>query len=228
MNAPRRVGEEVFAGLLANAVHDIKNALDLVLNAAEHIAETVPVPREGHQALQILQHHSRRASSDLVSLLGLYRHERGQALVQPRVVDCDELLAEIAAFNEPLLASRGIAIEVEACEAVEGFFDRTQVASVLNAAVNNTFRYAEHRVLLSCRVREGFTVFTIADDGPGFPPAVLARGAQAPVEAGAASGSTGLGLYFAQLIAELHRHRDRCGRVEIENLPGACFRLFLP
>lgn len=218
---------EAFADLLASAVHDIKNSLGLVLNSAEHIADTVVVAREDHETLALLQHEARRVNSDLMHLLGLYKLERGAPLVVPDVVDCAELLAELVAYNMPLLASRGIMLDVEECAAAEGYFDRTLVLGVLNSVLNNTFRHAKSRVSIGCAVHEGYTIFTVEDDGDGYPQAILDSDLSAPF-VGAANGSTGLGLYFARRVADLHRHRDRCGRIELSNRPGSCFRLFLP
>jgi len=45
------------------------------------------------------------------------------------------------------------------------------------------------------------------------------------------SGSTGLGLYFAARIAELHERDGRRGRIELGNggpLGGGEFRIYLP
>ena len=45
------------------------------------------------------------------------------------------------------------------------------------------------------------------------------------------SGSTGLGLYFAARIAELHQRQARSGRIELRNgglLGGGEFRIYLP
>ncbi|MCC7123270.1 MAG: HAMP domain-containing histidine kinase [Acidobacteria bacterium] len=218
---------EAFADLLASAVHDIKNSLGLVLNSAEHIADTVVVAREDHEALVMLQHEARRVNSDLMNLLGLYKLERGAALVAPDVVDCAELMAELVAWNMPLLACRGIMLDVEECAAAEGYFDRLLVVGVLNSVLNNTFRHAQRRVSIGCAVHEGYTIFTVQDDGDGYPEAILHSDLSTPF-VGATRGSTGLGLYFARRVAELHRHRDRCGRVELSNRAGSCFQLFLP
>lgn len=228
MNAPAVAAPDAFADLLASAVHDIKNSIGLVLNSAENIADTVVVAREDHEALITLQHEARRVNADLMNLLGLYKLERGSALVVPDVVDCAELMAELIAYNMPLLASRGIMLDVEECAAAEGYFDRNLVIGVLNAVLNNTFRHASTRVSLGVAVHEGYTVFSVTDDGPGYPPEILESTLDAPFVAGPNAGSTGLGLYFARRVAELHRHRDRCGRIELSNRPGSCFQLFLP
>jgi len=227
MDAQAAAPREAFADLLASAVHDIKNSLGLVLNSAETIADTVVVAREDHEVLVTLQHEARRVNADLMHLLGLYKLERGTPLVMPDVVDCADVIAELVAYNMPLLASRGIMLDVEECAAAEGYFDRNLVLGVLNSVINNTFRHAATRVTLGCAVHEGYTVFTVADDGPGYPESVLSSDLVSPLEA-PGSGSTGLGLYFARRVAELHRHRERCGRIELSNRPGSCFQLFLP
>jgi len=227
MNARIAPPADAFADLLASAVHDLKNSLGLVLNSAEHIADTVVVAREEHEALVTLQHEARRVNSDLMNLLGLYKLERGSALVVPDVVDCTELMAELVAYNMLLLASRGIRLDVEECAAVEGYFDRPLVLGVLNSVLNNTFRHARSRVSLGCAVHEGYTVFTVADDGDGYPQEILDSDLSTPC-LGSSSGSTGLGLYFARRVAELHSHCGRRGRVELSNGPDNRFRLFLP
>ncbi len=205
------VPTDAFADLLASAVHDIKNSLGLVLNSAEHVADTVVVAREDHEALSLLQHEARRVNSDLMHLLGLYKLERGAPLVAPDVVDCAELLAELVAYNMPLLASKGIMLDVEECAAAEGYFDRALVAGVLNSVLNNTFRHARSRVSLGCAVHEGYTIYTIEDDGDGYPRAILDSDLSTPF-VGSASGSTGLGLYFARRVGWNSRRNGGCWR----------------
>ena len=228
MEAQLAAPHDAFADLLASAVHDIKNSIGLVLNSAENIADTVVVAREEHEALITLQHEARRVNSDLMNLLGLYRLERGSPLVVPDVVDCAELIAELVAYNMPLLASRGIMLDVEECAAAEGYFDRNLVMGVLNSVLNNTFRHARTRVCVGCAVHEGYSVFSIRDDGAGYPQDILESDLDSPLVGGSNGGSTGLGLYFARRVAALHRHRERSGRVELSNRPGSCFQLFLP
>lgn len=220
--------DEGFTDLLASAVHDIKNSIGLVLNSAETIADTVVVAREDHEALITLQHEARRVNADLMNLLGLFKLERGSPLVLPDVVDCADMMAELVAYNMPLLAARGIMLDVEECTAEEGYFDRNLVLGVMNSVLNNSFRHAATTVTIGCAVHEGYTVFSVVDDGPGFPPGVLAADLATPSIGGTHGGSTGLGLYFARRVAALHCHRDRCGRVVLSNRPGSCFQLYLP
>ena len=57
MNAPQSLPrDELFADLLANSVHDLKNSLGLVLNAAERVAESEALTPDGRDSLHFLQH----------------------------------------------------------------------------------------------------------------------------------------------------------------------------
>lgn len=218
--------DDIFTDLVASAVHDVKNSLALVLNSAEHITDLGQAPPAAQQSLLLLQHEARRANADLMGLLGFFKLERGRALVHPAVVDCEDLLAELVAYNAELLASRDIALEAAECRVAEGYFDRGLVAGVLNAVINNTYRFARSRVTLSCELDEGYTVFRVLDDGEGYGPKMLSNAPQDPTEH--SHRSTGLGLFFARRVAELHQHRDRIGRVVLSNRPGGCFELWLP
>jgi len=66
----------------------------------------------------------------------------------------------------------------------------------------------------------------VADDGPGFPDNLLKDGGVVPLPV--SGRGTGLGLYLARKIAELHCLDDRHGYVELSNSGGAVFRMVLP
>ncbi|MSQ68318.1 MAG: HAMP domain-containing histidine kinase [Gammaproteobacteria bacterium] len=221
-------GDVVFAELVASAVHDVKNSLALVLNSAESLAEDAVVSPSAQRTLLVLQHEARRANADLMSLLGLFKLERGRPLVQPMVVECEDLLSELVAYNATLLAHRGIVLEAAECRVAEGYFDRGLVAGVLNAAINNTFSYARAHVTLACRLHEGYTVFSVLDDGGGYASRMLTSVADATESYQHNHRSTGLGLFFARRVAEMHVHRGRSGRIVLSNQPGGCFELWLP
>ena len=215
-----------FVDLLANVTHDTKNSLALMLAAAETLALVPDLPAAAHAALLDLQYHGRRAASDLLHLLGVFKLEKGHSLVALQPVDCEELLEEVAAYNRELLAGRGIELRVAACAVDTWTFDRGLVLGMLNAALGNAFRYARKWLTLGCRREGSFAVFSLEDDGPGYPPALLAQGES--LHPAHALDSTGLGLYFARRIAALHRRENRTGRVELANRPGGCFELWLP
>ena len=219
-----------FAESVANCAHDIKNSAGVLMSAAESIAAALPDPSVRAQ-LHVLQTEARRINHDLIHLLGMYKLERAQQAINPTIVDCEDLLDELRAYNKVLFAGRGLRFESTLNEAAEGYFDRELVTGILNSAINNAQRYAQDRVKVSCGIDDGYTIFSVADDGAGFPTEILQSDLSDTAATNYATGSTGLGLYFAQRIAELHCHRDRRGRVSLANDGidgGACFRLCLP
>ncbi len=222
--------DEVFVDLLASSVHDIKNSIGLLLSAADALNDALPADLRATRSLGDLQYEARRINYDLIHLLGLFKLERTHQPIRLTVVDCRDLLDELYAFNAELLARQGITLAIESRLASEGYFDRELVLGVMNSIVNNAFRHAQSQVLVVCEVRDGYTVLTVEDDGPGYAPKLLAVVDDQPGATTYRHGNTGLGLYFARRIARLHEHRGRHGRVVLRNTPrgGGCFELWLP
>ena len=104
-------------------------------------------------------------------------------------------------------------------------------ASVLGNCINNAIRYARESLLITVSDEAGQLVISINDDGDGYPAQMLERQADYVQGINHSSGSTGLGLYFANRIAALHQRNGVEGRTEISNggpLGGGLFSLFLP
>lgn len=220
-----------FASVLASSVHDMKNSIGHLLNSAEAIESLVPDNSIARDQVLALQHEARRINFDLMHLLGLYKFERSRQVVNPSVVDCEEFLLELTAYNESLLTSRGLKFAAECRGAVEGFFDRDLIMGILNSTLNNTYNFAESEVEVSCETIEGYTVFSVRDDGPGYGLKVLKGGGEQMGRTDYATGSTGLGLYFARRITEMHCHRGRPGKVVLDNegiRGGGRLQLWLP
>lgn len=219
-----------FAETLANCIHDLKNAAGVVIQAADAIALNSDQP-VSDPYVTTLQTEARQINHNLMHLLGLYKLERSGCGISRDIVDCNDLILELQAHNDPLLAARGISFATPDVEPVEGYFDRELVIGILNSAVNNAQRYARTTVCVVAGITDGYTVLRVDDDGPGYPGEVLdAR----ELEFGKTSyrgGNTGLGLFFARRIAAMHRHRNRIGYVTLTNEGpggGASFRLWLP
>ncbi len=71
----------------------------------------------------------------------------------------------------------------------------------------------------------------IHDDGEGYPADMLDNSDEGINNLNLAAGRTGLGLFFAHMIARAHRNQGRTGRIELSNggeFGGAVFRLVLP
>ncbi len=220
-----------FATVLASCIHDMKNSLGLILARLDELAAVAgqerPLPRE---TVLRLRHEGGRLNNHLIQLLAIYRIGHGQYFPGIEEQEVDEFLQECLMLHEEMLAERNIAVEIDCPPALSWYFDRDLVNGVLANIINNAYRYTRDRLLLRAGEKEGMLELQVLDDGPGYPPAMLIEpDRRQGIDFG--SGSTGIGLYYASLVASLHRNRGRSGHIRISNEGidgGGCFTLCLP
>jgi len=211
---------EQIDALVAAAIHDAKNAL---MHLDTQLAEMACRPTSAD--FSAARATTSRIAGQLTELLTLYRAQGGQLRL---VIDdhdlpdfIDDLLVELGPLPEnfQLDCTRDAADQLGAWA-----FDAYLVKLALLDALRNALRHARSRVRFSLQTAaQGGLCFEVADDGPGFPVAILAG------ESTASSQGTGLGLSFARLIAERHATpAGKHGHVVLANLPGASFKLTLP
>lgn len=200
--------------LHAAVIHDVKNQLaELALRLGER--------GDAQQEMVIAMDAARRLSKMLLVI----RQEADLLSVNPDSVDTADFLAILAAEYRELFPSLKFDIDTAQAPAL-AFFDDALVRLALSNAVHNACRSARNRVRLAALEQDRMLVLEVADDGPGYPDDMLANMGDTP--ASASSRGTGLGLYLARKIAELHKLEGRCGRIELRNDKGAVFRMFLP
>ena len=104
------------------------------------------------------------------------------------------------------------------------FYDESLIRMVLANALQNAQRFARTRVTFTVSLCADSLHFGVTDDGPGYPAAVLADVAAAPVT----TGGTGIGLRLAERVAALHVNAGRRGELRLANDGGGVFALLLP
>lgn len=222
-----------FPSILASAVHDMKNSLSMLLNSLEDVAELCqPSTPEGAGKLAHLQYEGKRLNGQLVQLLTLYKIGNSQYLLNPDEHDVGEFLQEATLHHRELFTLRQVDLTVEAPAELAWFFDRNLVHGVLNNVLNNAYKYTRNRVTVTAHVENGMLVLRICDNGDGYPASMISGSAdQQRTGISFVSGSTGLGLYFSQQVAALHRHKNRQGHIALDNGGidgGGRFALYLP
>ena len=218
-----------FESILAMTIHDIKNSLSLLL---ERLAEERDRDPERAARTSQNRYEIRRINNNLVRLLGLYRMGTDRYTPQFDLNNPIDLLEEVAADYQEMLNHRGITLEIQCDPELSGWYDKQLLYSLLENAVNNASRYTRSTIRLAAEAPGEWLEIRIEDDG-GFPGAMLERepGETRSSAYDAASGSTGLGLYFAQVVTGLHRNGERRGRIELDNasgLGGGRFTILLP
>lgn len=225
------------------AAHDMKNSISVIaafledalremdernLASADDATETA-VQSLTHRAL----YETQRVNGHLVQIMALFKLDQGHYPFDPEVMELNDFAQEAAARVRPLASIKGIQVEVvtDGLEDGEGYFDRELIFSVVVQALFNAIKYAKTRINLSVSQHDGLVEIRVDDDGAGYPAFMLERGFAERSSINNRTSSTGLGLYFARQVAQLHRHGACEGSTRLENggaFGGGCFVLTLP
>ncbi|MCA1767166.1 MAG: ATP-binding protein, partial [Idiomarina sp.] len=144
----------------------------------------------------------------------------------------DELIEELLLNNELYLEQRGITVNTEIDETATGWFDRDLIFHLLNDIIINAMRYTADKLFIKVETHDdGSCQVLIHDNGDGFPADMLESAAMPMQQLNVSQARTGLGLYFAHLIANAHERNNKKGFIELKNnghLGGGVFSLTLP
>ena len=220
-----------FSMVIANAVHDMKNSLGMLLSTLDDLRQEQTALAGDHPKLNVLQYEAERVHSDLVQLLGIYRLGEQTLSAHSDEHYVVDFLNEQLARHQPLLEGYGIRYEVSADDGAVGFFDEELIAGVIASSLNNAIRYTRSRLRLAARQEDGWLVISIEDDGNGYPASMREAGDARLRAPDFRTGSTSLGLYFASAIAHLHQNGGKRGHIRLHNdgaLGGGVFELWLP
>ena len=221
-----------FSTVIASTVHDMKNSLGLLMQSYGQLVERLPANEHDSTERGVIEYEFLRLNGMLVQMLGLYKLGVNQLPLRPSYLEVEEILEDQLARHHDILRSRHIEGTYEVDEfGLMGFFDAELVGSVVGNVINNAIRYTRSAIHLRAAMDGDQLVITISDDGSGYPPAMLENQSDYILGINMSTGSTGLGLYFGQRIAELHQRNGNSGHIALSNggaLGGGEFRIWLP
>ena len=222
---------------LASTAHDMKNSISVLSGTLERLlVDASPQTESAYPQMAHMLYQTKRLNDNLMQLLALYKQVGTPAYpfdVQP--LELGQLVDQVVALERVLLKSRGLKLELDYDADLVWHFDEDLIVGVLSHAINNAIHYTCDTVRLAIREADGWLELRVEDNGPGYPPALLKAGAIATRDTGGGvnflTNSAGLGLYFSNEVARMHRHRGRQGTLRLENggtYGGGCFILSLP
>lgn len=217
---------------LASSVHDMKNSVSLLLTGLEKTlasAEAATLP--AYDELVQVNHEAKRVHNQLIQILAVYKLGQKIYPFDPQYICLSDFLDELLAQYANLLTARHITLEVCADPNLYWYFDEDLVCGVIGNAINNAMRFARDRIVISAEESGKNLVLRIEDDGAGYPDQLIRRHDDFTRGINFYEGNTGLGFYFAALVAGMHQNHGNTGRLELANagsLGGACFILSLP
>jgi two-component system sensor histidine kinase KdpD len=210
------------ATLLAGVSHDLRTPLTAISGLAQQLADD-PDPERRQTALTIAEQAERLATT-VRNLLDLTR--LGSGSVRPRRVAlaAEDAIATAIASVRPRAHGRTFTVTADDCPAVAA--DETLLHTALVNLLDNALVHTSGPIEVAAQAVPQGIAITVADRGPGIPPAERERIFEAWQRGtGAVPGGAGLGLALVRAIAQAHG-----GRIEVEDRAGggAVFRLTMP
>lgn len=221
-----------FSSVIAVAIHDMKNSLSLLMQSIEHMSAVIPKEvTQAHNSLNSVHYEANRMNTTLVQVLSLYRAHIDALPVNIDEVFVAELFDEIVGSNHMYTEQQNILVVVNIDEDLSWYLDRDLIYLLLHDVLINAVRYGCKTICLNAEVEKNYLVISVEDDGPGYPPRMLEMSSKVLDQHCISEGRTGLGLFFARLIAHTHKNKTRRGTIKLANSPatgGSVFTLCLP
>jgi len=221
-----------FSTVLGSAVHDMKNSLCLLMQSIENLGQSlVEVDPKSREHLASAHYEAARLNTGLVQLLSLYRAGLDNLPINIDEHDIEDVIEDLLATNESYLNHKNMSLEVNQSADLVWYLDADLIGILLNDVLINAMRYSQKKILLSVYTENKQLVFKVEDDGPGYPQSMLDAHNINMQHCDISQGRTGLGLFFARLIAQAHTKGETKGTISLKNggaLGGSVFILTLP
>lgn len=220
-----------YSAVLASAVHDMKNSLLLLTQSIEELGEHMPPNSQVANKINMIHYETTRLNTGLMQLLSLYRAEIDELPLSINEHFTDDIIDELFASNKNHIDYSDIQINIDNYQNFPWYLDATLVHVLLNDVLVNAMRYCKKQILVRIEEKNDFLVVVIEDDGNGYPISMLKSNDMNMRDFDISAGRTGLGLFFARIIAEAHTNDDKKGSIHLANggsLGGSVFTLKLP
>lgn len=191
---------------IADASHELRTPL-AALKARVELGLRDQEPARWHATLQEVAHNANSLTHLANQLLSLARIESGaRAIIEggAQRLELSQLARDLAMAMAPLAHSRGVALALEAEQAVWLRGEPSLLNELLCNLLDNALAYSEAGGTVVLRVRQG-GILEVEDDGPGIPEADHERVFQRFYRRQSQGTGVGLGLAIVGEICRAHR-----------------------
>ncbi|XOV77846.1 MAG: sensor histidine kinase [Aestuariibacter sp.] len=209
----------------------MKNSLSLLIQTIEELEKQLYDSGIGTDKAATIHYQAARLNTGLMQLLSLYRVQLDHLPLNIDEHYMEDVIDELLATNHNHISTRNIEVIVNQSPDLLWYFDVDLISVVLNDMLVNATRYGKKKLLINVWEDDNLLHFSVEDDGPGFPQAMRNMTDKNLADLDLSAGRTGLGLFFARLIAEAHQVSGNKGKIRLENggkLGGGVFTLILP
>jgi signal transduction histidine kinase len=210
-----------------NVAHDLRSPLNRLRSRLEVTLRQAREPTEYEAAMERAVADADHLLQTFNAMLNLAELESGTSRERWDSVPLDAVCEDVVSVYEPLAESKNISFSHQVVPLnVRG--NARLLAQAVGNLLDNALKYtpADGRVSLTLQRDQDWALLTIADSGPGIPPAerrhVFDRFVR--LDDSRSQPGNGLGLSLVRAIIQLHG-----GRIELgDNVPGLQVRLYVP
>jgi K+-sensing histidine kinase KdpD len=226
-------GKIDFSSVLASTVHDMKNSLCMLIQSIDTLSATQKQTPDSEQAdaLAMLHYEASRLNTNLLQMLSLYRAEKDQLPLMIEEHYLEDIVDELIEKNTFYSENRKITIETQISPDLRWYLDDNLIGNLLNDIFVNALRYTQDKIRLVATIVNNQLEVSIQDNGKGYPEHMLSFEDEMMADLDLNASRTGLGLFFARLIANAHSNQNKSGYIKLSNdcdLGGSVFTLVLP
>ncbi len=211
--AARRI-EETRRDFVANISHELKTPIGAIALLAEAVEEAADDAEAVHEFASRMGIESARLTDLVSQIIELSRLQADNPLVDPEVVDIDEVLAAAVDRRRMDAERNGITLTVAGISGTRVLGSARQLGVAVGNLVENAIAYSDPgaRVVVAAHVQarsdDDYVEITVSDNGIGIPAAeverIFERFYRVDYGRGRANGGTGLGLAIVKHIAAIH------------------------
>jgi len=215
--------------LLHVVSHDLRAPLGAIVGQARLLRKRPDSDAFVTGRVDAILRSATRMNAMIEDLLDAARTDSHQLLLQARPVDVGAYLSELLDRSAPVLEVDRVRLLVDGAGGLVARADPNRLDRIVLNLLTNALKYSptESPVELGVTAAGGWVTISVADHGPGIPPADLPhvfdrfyRGEQT-----AARGGLGIGLYSVRLLVKAH---GGTVRVEPGREGGTTFHVALP
>jgi PAS domain S-box-containing protein len=195
---------------LASMSHELRTPLNAIIGFTGTLLMGLPGPlneAQTHQ-LQLVETSGQHLLSLINDLLDLAKIESGKVEIAPELIDCCDVVRDVAQSMRPLAEQKGVQLDTDlpagSCMALA---DRRALGQILINLVHNAIKFTGDGDVHLTMTNDRPLTIRVSDTGPGIAPEDQSRIFQAFERSSGVDShgdeGTGLGLYISHKLAEL-------------------------
>ena len=193
----------------SDASHELRTPVAVILSQCEYLLEDTQLSQETRSAVEVIQRKAGNMAKIISQLLFLSRADQNRQVIHKECLELS-LLTEMAAEEQQEIAkTKGIRIETDIQEGVQGYVDETLFIRIWMNLIGNGISYGKENgwLKISMKEKEGILFGSVEDNGIGITkeqlPHIWERFYQADASRSQRDGA-GLGLPMVKWIVQIH------------------------